>query len=111
MKNKVFFLLPFFIVSNLLSEVIYRVPIQGTIDLGLPPFIKRVLMEAETNKASAVIFDINTFGGRVDAATQIKDAILAYEKLKRNFPESKFLKDSDKLLLDIKNEEKQFVKS
>ena len=76
MKNKVFFLLPFFIVSNLLSEVIYRVPIQGTIDLGLPPFIKRVLMEAETNKASAVIFDINTFGGRVDAATQIKDAIL-----------------------------------
>lgn len=42
---------------------------------------------------------------------RIKDAILAYEKLKRNFPESKFLKDSDKLLLDIKNEEKQFVKS
>ena len=42
---------------------------------------------------------------------RIKDALAAYEKLKRNFPESKFLKDSDKLLLDIKNEEKQFVKS
>ena len=31
---------------------------------------------AESENASLVIFDINTFGGRVDAATQIKDAIL-----------------------------------
>jgi len=52
------------------------VPIEGTIDLGLPPFIQRTLDDAESNEATAVIFDINTFGGRVDAATQIKDAIL-----------------------------------
>jgi len=52
------------------------VPIEGTIDLGLPPFIQRTLEDAESNEATAVIFDINTFGGRVDAATQIKDAIL-----------------------------------
>lgn len=51
-------------------------PIEGTIDLGLPPFIQRTLDDAESNEATAVIFDINTFGGRVDAATQIKDAIL-----------------------------------
>ncbi|MDP6168231.1 MAG: NfeD family protein, partial [Candidatus Marinimicrobia bacterium] len=54
----------------------YRIPIQGTIDLGLPPYISRELAEAEKNRALAVIFDIDTFGGRVDAATQIKDAIL-----------------------------------
>ena len=53
------------------------VPINGTIDLGLPPFIARTLEEAKTQKVSAVVFDINTFGGRVDAATQIKDAILS----------------------------------
>ena len=65
-----------FCISVLYSDVVYRVPIEGTIDLGLPPFIKRTLDDAESNEATAVIFDINTFGGRVDAATQIKDAIL-----------------------------------
>ena len=45
--------------------------------MGLPPFIERTLDEAKEKNASAVVFDINTFGGRVDAATQIKDAILA----------------------------------
>ena len=43
--------------------------------------------------------------------TRIKDAFAAYDKLIRNFPESKFLKDSDKLLSEIKNEQKQLVKS
>ena len=62
--------------SVLYSDVVYRVPIEGTIDLGLPPFIQRTLEDAESNEATAVIFDINTFGGRVDAATQIKAAIL-----------------------------------
>ena len=65
-----------FCISALYSDVVYRVPIEGTIDLGLPPFIQRTLEDAESNEATAVIFDINTFGGRVDAATQIKDAIL-----------------------------------
>jgi membrane-bound serine protease (ClpP class) len=57
------------------------VPIEGIIDLGLPPFIQRTLEDAESNEAPAVIFDINTFGGRVDAATQIKDAILGADIL------------------------------
>lgn len=51
--------------------------IEGDIDLGLSPYVSRVISEAEQNNASAIIFKINTFGGRVDAATQIKDAILA----------------------------------
>jgi len=65
-----------FVVSTLYADIVYRVPIEGTIDLGLPPFIQRTLDEAESKNAAIVIFDINTFGGRVDAATQIKDAIL-----------------------------------
>jgi len=63
-------------VSVSIAKVVYVVPIQGTIDLGLPPFIERVISTAENNNADGIIFDIDTFGGRVDAATQIKDALL-----------------------------------
>ena len=59
-----------------LADTVYHIPIEGTIDLGLPPFIERSIAEAEENNAKAIIFEVNTFGGRVDAATQIKDAIL-----------------------------------
>jgi len=55
---------------------VYVAEIDGMIDLGLAPYVKRVVDDAEKNSASAVIFKINTFGGRVDAATQIKDAII-----------------------------------
>ena len=60
----------------LLAGTVYHIPIEGTIDLGLPPFIERSISEAEENNAKTIIFEVNTFGGRVDAATQIKDAIL-----------------------------------
>ena len=69
-------LLVILIISTLNADAVYRVPIEGTIDLGLPPFIQRMIDKAESENATAIIFDINTFGGRVDAATQIKDAIL-----------------------------------
>ena len=72
-------LLLILIISASYPDVVYRVPIEGTIDLGLPPFIKRMIDKAESENATAIIFDINTFGGRVDAATQIKDAILGYD--------------------------------
>jgi len=58
------------------EQKVYRIPIQGVIDLGLPTFIERVIQEAENDQVEVIIFDIDTFGGRVDAATQIKDAIL-----------------------------------
>lgn len=72
----------FLLLSCILAEpIVYRVPIQGTIDLGLPPFIERTIKAAEEDNAAAIIFDIDTFGGRVDAATQIKDAILGSDVL------------------------------
>ncbi len=48
----------------------------GEIDLGLAPFVERVLDKAGTTRAAAVILEINTFGGRVDAAVAIRDALL-----------------------------------
>ena len=78
MKRLLFILICIFSLSNLYAQrpLVYQANIEGDIDLGLAPFIKRVIDEAGTANAAAIIFRINTFGGRVDAATQIKDAIL-----------------------------------
>jgi membrane-bound serine protease (ClpP class) len=54
---------------------IYRVPVKGVIELGLAPFIARSLKEAEKAGARAVVLDIETPGGRVDAAQQIVNAL------------------------------------
>jgi len=62
--------------SNNQRPVVYVAKVDGTIDLGLAPFIERVLLQAENNNAAAVVLQINTFGGRVDAAVQIRDALL-----------------------------------
>ncbi len=56
--------------------IVFVAPIEGVIDLGLAPFVQRVLDEAESTGAKAVILEINTFGGRVDAAVLIRDALL-----------------------------------
>ncbi len=56
--------------------VVYVAPIEGIIDLGLAPFVQRVLDQAAESGAAAVVLEINTFGGRVDAAVQIRDALL-----------------------------------
>ena len=57
--------------------MVYVASIEGIIDLGLAPFVKRVLDEAMQADAAAVVLEINTFGGRVDAAVQIRDALLS----------------------------------
>ncbi len=69
-------LLLLFAVSVWGQSKVYIGKINGEIDLGLAPYLKRVIKEAENENASAVLLKINTFGGRVDAATQIKDAII-----------------------------------
>ena len=56
---------------------VYHVPISGIIDMGLPPFIERVVEQARREQPDLIIFDIDTFGGRVDGATRIKDAIMS----------------------------------
>jgi membrane-bound serine protease (ClpP class) len=58
------------------TPVVYVAPIEGIIDLGLAPYVQRVLSEATDAGAAAVILEINTFGGRVDAAVVIRDALL-----------------------------------
>jgi membrane-bound serine protease (ClpP class) len=54
---------------------VYRVPVTGVIELGLAPFIERSLEEAAAGGAAAVVLDVDTPGGRVDAAERIADAL------------------------------------
>ena len=55
------------------SNKVYVIPVEGAIDLGLAAFIKRCLQEAKQENVICVILEINTFGGRVDAAIEICD--------------------------------------
>ncbi len=58
------------------TPVVYVIPIEGMIDLGLAPFLSRTIREAKEAGAAAVLLEINTFGGRVDAAVAMRDALL-----------------------------------
>lgn len=58
------------------APIVYAITIDGVIDLGLAPFLARTIREAEDAGAAAVLLDINTFGGRVDAAVAMRDALL-----------------------------------
>lgn len=55
---------------------VFVVQIQGTIDLGLAPYLARVVAEAEEQQAAALILVIDTPGGRLDAALQMRNTIL-----------------------------------
>src|SRR5687768_15372618 len=58
------------------SGAVYVVPITGTIDLGLVPYLSWVLDEAEAERAAALLLQIDTPGGRLDAVLQMRNALL-----------------------------------
>ena len=57
------------------QQTVVRVPVTGDVEMGLAPFIERTLREAAATGAAAVVLDIETPGGRVDAAERITSAI------------------------------------
>lgn len=59
------------------GKKLFEVPIEGTIDLGLAPFVERVVDSAGPN--DVIVLNITTFGGRVDAAVRIRDALIDAE--------------------------------
>lgn len=56
---------------------VYVVQVRNTIDLGLAPYLERVIETAAAADAAAVVIEINTPGGRLDAALQMRDVLLA----------------------------------
>ena len=53
------------------------VPIEGTVDEGMAHLVQRAVAEANDQHAAAIVLDINTPGGLVSAAFEIRDAIFA----------------------------------
>jgi membrane-bound serine protease (ClpP class) len=75
-KIPLFIILVFFLTAPFVWATFLKVPIEGTIDGGLAAFISRNVNEAEKMHADGIIFHVNTPGGRIDSAVDIKDAIL-----------------------------------
>jgi membrane-bound serine protease (ClpP class) len=57
------------------SGGVYRVTVSGTIEMGLAPYIERSIREAEAAGARAIVLELETPGGRIDAAQRIVKAI------------------------------------
>ncbi|MGF1599310.1 MAG: nodulation protein NfeD [Acidimicrobiales bacterium] len=55
---------------------VYLMRVTGSIDLGLAPYVDRVVSAAEADGAAAIIIEIDTPGGRLDAVIQMRDAIV-----------------------------------
>ena len=55
---------------------VFVIAIVGTIDEGLAAFVERAVAAAKSEAADAILIEVNTFGGRVDSATRIRDALL-----------------------------------
>lgn len=78
LKSNVIKLLPVFLLSLLfllpvtvMADEVYHIPIEKEVEQGLRAYLDRALDEAEANGAEAVIFDIHTPGGFVNAAGDI----------------------------------------
>jgi membrane-bound serine protease (ClpP class) len=57
------------------APTVYRIPVTGVVENGLAPYIARSIREAEAAGAKAAYLDIDTPGGRIDAAERISDAL------------------------------------
>ena len=57
------------------EQPVVVVSVKGEIDAGQAALIHRALLEAESQNARALLMEIDTFGGLVDAAVSIRDRI------------------------------------
>ena len=55
---------------------VFVIPIHGEVGPAQFYFLRRALKEAQRANASAVVLDVDTFGGRVDSAMEEMDALL-----------------------------------
>ena len=59
------------------GDKVYVVPIKGEINRATNYFIENIIEELEHQGAKAIIFEIDTYGGLIDQAQQIKDSIIS----------------------------------
>lgn len=59
------------------EERVYVIPIQGEINRATKNFLKNSLQEVEGEEVSAIIFEIDTYGGLIAEANDIKELIMS----------------------------------
>ena len=64
-------------IAQVSARKIYVVPVSGTVDPGMAAFIKRSLEAPSDDSDPLLVFELDTFGGRVDSALQIVDTLLS----------------------------------
>jgi len=77
MKHRILLTIIICMTTSMLCHAdILVVPVRKVIDGGLAEFVRRVIEEAEQEGVEGIIFHVDTPGGRVDSAVDIKDTIL-----------------------------------
>jgi membrane-bound serine protease (ClpP class) len=81
MKTIQFFTLIFFLFVNIQANFakeknIYYLKLHAEIDKGAARLVKNAVDEAEKQKADYFLLDLNTFGGLLDAADEIRSKLL-----------------------------------
>ena len=65
--------------SDAVTGKVIIIPVQGEIETGLAFFIQRMIRKAEREGAVAVVLEINSNGGLISAAEEVKDTLLHSE--------------------------------
>lgn len=63
-------------------QKVYVIPVSGTVEPGMAAYVKRALTTLKDRSDGLILFKMDTFGGRVDAALDIVDAISNIPKMK-----------------------------
>ena len=78
------------------ESLTYIIPIEGVIEKALLYVIRRGVQQAKSENADALIFVIDTPGGRLDAADEIVRLILSVKMPTYTFV--KFFKDNKRII-------------
>jgi membrane-bound serine protease (ClpP class) len=62
------------------NQKIYVIPVEGMVEPGMAAYIKRALEQVKAEPDAVILFKMDTFGGRVDSAFEIVDAVSAIPK-------------------------------
>jgi membrane-bound serine protease (ClpP class) len=75
MRNLILSIL--FCISFAFSTTAAWITLDGDVDMGMKDYAERAIAEAVAKNPDLIVFEINTFGGRLDAAFDIVDTITA----------------------------------
>jgi len=76
----IFVIFPLPVTAQTGAGKAWIIPIRGDIEPSLTAFVRREARKAINQGAEYLIFEIDTFGGRVDSALQITSFIMSVKK-------------------------------